>query len=201
MEAELATMRLTLSNRFPLVSGAPQDSATVYTDATGPGLDLYYKGALVAHSLRLLIGDEAFFGAVTRLVYGRPDPRPGNFAPLYATTPDFIALVNDEAGRDLGWFFAAYVYQAALPELLMSRDGDRIALEWKTASGPFPMPVEVEVDGRVQTLAMAEGRGAFTAPANAHILIDPRNRVLRRLDFVDAYQTRQREAGPAGPRH
>ena len=201
MEAELATMRLTLANRFPLVSGKPQDSATVYTDATGPGLDLYYKGALVAHSLRLLIGDEAFFGAVTRLVYGRPDPRPGNFEPLYATTPDFIALVNDEAGRDLGWFFAAYVYQAALPDLVLTRDGDRVALEWKTASGPFPMPVEVEVDGRVQALAMADGKGVFAAPANAHVVIDPRNRVLRRLDFVDAWQARQREAGPAEPRH
>ncbi|MDQ8030002.1 MAG: M1 family metallopeptidase, partial [Brevundimonas sp.] len=117
MEAELAEMRKSLSNRFPLVSGRPQDSGTVYTDATGPGLDLYYKGALVAHSLRLLIGDEAFFRSLTRLVYDRPDPRPGNFRPVYRTTPDFIRIVNEEAGRDLGWFFAAYVYQAALPRL------------------------------------------------------------------------------------
>ncbi len=199
MEAELATMRLTLTNRFPLVSGAPKDSATVYTAATGPGLDLYYKGALVAHSLRLLIGDEAFFGAVTRLVYGRPDPRPGNFQPRYASTPEFIALVNAAAGRDLGWFFDAYVYQAALPELVMTRAGDQVSLEWKTAGGPFPMPVEVEVDGRLRTLAMADGKDRFTAPAAAHILVDPRNRVLRRLDFVDAYQARQREAAPAEP--
>ncbi len=201
MEAELATMRLTLSNRFPLVSGQPQESATVYTDATGPGLDLYYKGALVAHSLRLLIGDEAFFSAITRLVYGRPDPRPGNFQPRYATTSEFIALVNDEAGRDLGWFFDAYVYQATLPELVMTREGDRTALEWKTAGGPFPLPVEVEIDGRVQILAMADGKGEFTAPATAHILVDPRNRLLRRLDFVDAYQARQRETGPADSSH
>ncbi len=199
MEAELATMRLTLTNRFPLVSGAPKDSATVYTAATGPGLDLYYKGALVAHSLRLLIGDEAFFGAVTRLVYGRPDPRPGNFQPRYASTPEFIALVNAAAGRDLGWFFDAYVYQAALPELVMTRAGDKVSLEWQTASGPFPMPVEVEVDGRLRTLAMADGKDGFTAPAAAHILVDPRNRVLRRLDFVEAYQARQREAAPAEP--
>ena len=145
----------------------------------------------MAHSLRLLIGDEAFFGAVTRLVYGRPDPRPGNFEPLYATTPDFIALVNDEAGRDLGWFFAAYVYQAALPELVMSRDGDRVALEWQTASGPFPMPVEVEIDGRTHVLPMTGGRGEIAVPDGAHVLIDPANKLLRQLDFIDAWQADQ----------
>jgi len=201
MEAELATMRLTLQNRFPLVSGRAQDSGTVYTDATGPGLDLYYKGALVAHSLRLLIGDEAFHRSVTRLVYGRADPRPGNFRPLYATTPDFIRLVEDEAGRDLKWFFDAYVYQAALPDLQMTRAGDRVTLQWVTASGPFPMPVEVEVDGRSRKLDMRNGQSTFSAPASAHILIDPHNKVLRRLDFVDAWQARQREEGPTAPRH
>jgi aminopeptidase N len=202
MESELTTMRLALHNTFPLVSGRPQDSATVYTDATGPGLDLYNKGALVAHSLRMLIGDEAFKRSLTRLVYGRPDPRPGNFEPLYATTPDFIRIAGQESHRDLGWFFAAYVYQAALPRLDMTRDGDRITLTWADTADAFPMPVEVEVDGQVRTLPMRDGRGAFTAPSSAHILIDPHNKVLRQLDFIDAYQARQREDnGPARPRH
>ncbi|NBW12008.1 MAG: M1 family peptidase [Caulobacteraceae bacterium] len=202
MEAELATMRLALHNTFPLVSGKPQDSATVYTDATGPGLDLYYKGALVAHSLRTLIGDEAFKRSLTRLVYGRPDPRPGNFEPLYASTPDFIRIVNEESHRDLGWFFATYVYQAALPKLVLTRDGDRATVTWADTAGSFPMPVEVEVDGQLRTLPMRDGKGDFTAPEGAHIILDPSNKLLRQLDFIDAYQARQREdAGPARPQH
>ncbi|HEX8471398.1 MAG TPA: M1 family metallopeptidase [Brevundimonas sp.] len=202
MEAELATMRLTLKNNFPLVSGRVQDSGTVYTDATGPGLDLYYKGALVAHSLRLLIGDEAFQRSLTRLVYGRPDPRPGNFEALYASTPDFIRIVEEESHRHLGWFFSTYLYQAALPQLEMTRNGDRVSLNWINAAGAFPMPLEVEVDGQVRSLAMRDGHDAFTAPAGAHILIDPHNKVLRQLDFVDAYQARQREeSGAPQPRH
>ncbi len=202
MEAELATMRLALHNTFPLVSGKPQDSATVYTDATGPGLDLYYKGALVAHSLRMLIGDEAFKRSLTRLVYGRPDPRPGNFEPLYASTPDFIRIVNEESHRDLGWFFATYVYQAALPKLVLTRDGDRATVAWADTAGTFPMPVEVEVDGQLRTLQMRDGKGDFAAPEGAHIILDPHNKVLRQLDFIDAYQARQREdAGSGRPRH
>ena len=199
MESELATMRLALKNRFPLVSGKSQDAATVYNDATGPGLDLYNKGALVAHSLRLLIGDAAFDRSLTRLVYGRVDPRPGNFEPRYATTPEFVRIVNEESRRDLGWFFAAYLYQAGLPRLDMSRDGDRVTLTWVTASGPFPMPVEVEVDGEVQTLSMRDGSGTFRARPDAHILLDPHNRLLRQLDFIDAYQARQREPSASAP--
>ena len=145
METELAAMRLTVKNTYPLVAGRPQDAGAVYHDLTGPGLDLYYKGALVAHSLRLMIGDEAFKRSLTRLVYGRPDPKPGNFKPLYATTPDFIRIVEDESRRDLGWFWKAYLYQAALPRLDMSRDGERVTLTWVTASGDFPIPLLVFV--------------------------------------------------------
>jgi len=195
MQSELQTMRLTLSNRFPLVSGQPRDAGTVYNGETGPGLDLYYKGALIAHTLRLYIGDEAFYESLRRLVYGRPDPKPGNFAPRYATTPEFIAIVNAVTDRDLGWFFDAYLYQAALPDLVMSRDGERVTLEWKTGNGrPFPLPVEVEVDGRLRALPMTGGRAAFTAPAGAHILLDPGSKVLRRLEYLEIWKASQAPA-------
>jgi len=199
MQSELQTMRLTLANRFPVVSGKPQDAGTVYNGETGPGLDLYYKGALIAHTLRLHIGDEAFYESLRRLVYGRPDPKPGNFAPRYATTPEFIAIVNEVTGRDLGWFFDAYLYQAALPDLVMTRDGERVTLEWKTGNGrAFPLPVEVEVDGKLRALPMTNGRAAFTAPANAHILLDPGSKVLRRLEYLEVWKASQ--SAPAAAR-
>ena len=191
MEAELAEMRKTVANRFPLVSGRSQDSGTVYNGETGPGLDLYYKGALVAHSLRLLIGDEAFFRSLRRLIYDTPDPRPGQFHPLYRTTPDLIRIVSEEAGRDMGWFFATYVYQADLPRLELTREGGRADIRWTHAAGRFPMPVEVEVDGRSITLDMSNGRASFDAPADAHILVDPHNKVLRHLDFIEAFKSRR----------
>ncbi|WP_292036673.1 MULTISPECIES: M1 family metallopeptidase [unclassified Brevundimonas] len=192
MQSELQTMRLTLSNRFPMVSGKPQDAGTVYDGETGPGLDLYYKGALIAHTLRLYIGDDAFYESLRRLVYGRADPKPGNFQPRYATTPDYVAIVNEVTGRDLNWFFDAYLYQAALPDLVMTRDGERVTLEWRTGNGrPFPLPVEVEVDGRTRALTMTDGRATFTAPASAHILLDPGSRVLRRLEYLEVWKASQ----------
>jgi len=192
MQASLLTQRQALLNRHPIVSGERRTEDQVYDDTRGPGLDIYNKGSLIAHSLRLLIGDEAFFNAVRRLAYGRPDPRPGNFSPRYASTGDFLDLVNEESGRDLTWFFRAYLYQAALPDLRQTRDGDRLGLEWITGDGgPFPMPVEVEVDGAVTTLPMTGNRGEITAASGAHVLIDPRNRLLRRLEHIETWKARQ----------
>lgn len=193
MQTELAEQQQGLINRFPVVSGELRSEGEVYDGEVGPGNDIYSKGSLIAHSLRMLIGDEAFFRAVTTLVYGRPDPRPGNFEPIYRSTPDFLRIVNDITGRDYGWFFRGYLYQAALPVLNETREDGTLTLSWTTGDGAaFPMPVEVAIDGPVETLAMTDGRGAIAVPAAAHIVIDPQNKVLRRLDFIETYQARRR---------
>ena len=189
--AMMAEQRKNILNRQPLVSGRSRTSDEVYQlEKGGPGQDIYYKGAWVLHTLRYLIGDKAFFDATTRLVYGRPDPRPGNFKPRFTTTDEFQAVMNAAAGRDLGWFYDVYLRSAALPELIQTRDGERLTLEWKTPVGhPFPLPVEVQVDGRVQRVAMEGGRETLTIPADAHVVIDPMARILRRSPAIEAMQT------------
>ena len=187
-QATMNEQRTALVNRYPVVSGRPLTEEQVYEGDVGPGNDIYYKGSQILHTLRLLIGDAAFYEATRRLVYGRPDPQPGNFEPRFATTQDFVTIVEQVTGREMSWFFDAYLYQAALPDLKTTRQGDMLALEWVTGNGgPFPMPIEVEVDGQVTTLAMTDNRGTLSVPADAHVLIDPMNKVLRRLDAVDAY--------------
>lgn len=189
MQRELANQREGLINKYPVVSGTPKTEDEVYKADNGPGNDIYSKGSLISHSLRMLIGDAAFHKAITRLVYGRPDPQPGNFAPLYRSTDDFLQIVNQVTGQDYGWFFRGYLYNAALPVLEETREGGRLRLQWTTGDGEaFPMPLEVEIDGAVQTVAMTGGRGEIAVPTDAHILIDPQNKVLRQMDVIDELQ-------------
>jgi aminopeptidase N len=188
--AMMAEQRKGILNRQPLVSGRLRTSDEVYQlEKGGPGTDIYYKGAWVLHTLRYLIGDAAFFDATRRLVYGRPDPKPGNFKPRFTTTPEFEMLMSAAAGRDLGWFYRVYLRSAALPELIETRDGDQLTLEWKVpGAGPFPLPVDVQVDGVVQRVAMDAGRATIAVPASAHVVIDPMARVLRRSPAIEAMQ-------------
>jgi aminopeptidase N len=191
--AALMQQRASIRNKAPLVSGKHKREEDIYdTKRGGPGGDIYTKGSLVLHTLRGLIGDTAFFRAVRELVYGTPDPRPGNFAPRYATTPDFIGLAERASGRDLGWFFQAYMYQAALPELSAVRHGDSLDLAWTTAGrAPFPMPLEVRVGERVVTVPMTDGRGSVVLPAGATYTLDPHSKILRREERFEAFQRYQ----------
>ncbi|WP_292022980.1 MULTISPECIES: M1 family metallopeptidase [unclassified Brevundimonas] len=189
MQRELANQREGLINNYPVVSGTSKTEDEVYKGDVGPGNDIYSKGSLISHSLRMLIGDAAFHAAITRLVYGRPDPQPGNFAPLYRSTDDFLQIVNAVTGQDYGWFFRGYLYNAALPVLTQTREGGLLRLEWTTGDGGvFPMPVEVEIDGGVQVVAMTGGRGEIAVAPGAHVLIDPQNKVLRQMDVIDDLQ-------------
>lgn len=177
----------------PIVSGGARTEEEVYeAGKNGPGTDIYYKGSWALHTLRGLIGDAAFFRAIRLTVYGRADPQPGNFTPRYGTTAEFEANVATAAGRDLAWFFDAYLRRADLPDLVEQRSERGLSLAWR-AGGPFPMPVEVDVDGRRERVAMADGHGFIAASPEAHIVIDPEKRILRRSPAVEAFRQWQRE--------
>ncbi|WP_293977089.1 M1 family metallopeptidase [Sphingomonas sp.] len=188
-DAMMLDYRRRIRNVHPLVAGASRTSGEVDDARTGPGTDMYLKGAWVLHTLRLLIGDRAFFAATRELVYGRSDPRPGNFTPVFRTTSDFVTIVNRVTRRDYRWFFDVYLYQAALPRLETRRQGRDLLLRWKTPGDrPFPLPVELGVDGRIIRVAMIGNRGRVGVGADSHVVIDPGARILMQSDGVDAYQ-------------
>src|SRR3546814_15761499 len=83
-------------------------------------------GSGVANMLGQLVGDEDFFKSIRTLVYGRPDPRPGNFGPQFGTTQGFLKIVDEVTGEDYKWFFDVYFYQAKLPRLVQTREGGQI---------------------------------------------------------------------------
>ncbi len=187
--------RKRVQSRVPLAPEGFVSSAYYEDTAAGWGSDIYFKGAWVLHSLRGLIGDQAFFAATRRLVYGRDDPAPGNFAPLTRSTEDFRRIVEDVTGQPMGWFFATYFRTAGLPELVATREGTTLRLEWKTAAAePFAMPVEVAVDGLLTRVAMPGGQGELTLPAaDSHFVLDPDARILHADPEISAWQAQEED--------
>lgn len=187
--AALMKMRSTLMLRHPVVAGRSMVEKDVSSADRGPGNDVYYKGALMLHTLRGLIGDDAFFRATREVVYGTDAPKPGNFRPRYASTSNYVALVNRITGKDYGWFFDVYLRSVKLPELVATRDAGGLALVWKTEGDkPFPMPVQVRVGKRVVEVPMTDGRGRIALAAGESFTLDPHSRVLRELPHMAEYQ-------------
>jgi aminopeptidase N len=196
-EARYAAMmdaqRLRIVNAAPVVQGKVLTEEQVYEPGKGgAGQDIYFKASWMLHTLRWLIGDAAFFEAIRRVVYGRPDPKPGNFAPRYGSTAAFEAAVETATGKDYGWFFDVYLRERALPELVtVVRADEGLALSWRTAGRPFPMPVELMVDGETRRVDMTGGKALVVMANTARAVIDPHARVLKRSRQVEEYQTWQ----------
>ncbi|QCB43398.1 M1 family peptidase [Sphingomonas sp. PAMC26645] len=192
----MQTERASIMNLKPITQQRVTTEEEVYeADKGGAGQDIYYKGSWMLHTLRGLIGDKAFFDVTRLAVYGRSDPKPGNFAPRFGPTKEFEALVRKVTGKDHKWFFDVYLRQAALPELVETRTGNTLGLVWKVpGNGPFPLPVQVQIDGKTRTLPMTGGKASLSVPVSAHVVIDPDALVLRRsvaLEDVAAWKAAQ----------
>ncbi|AKH43360.1 aminopeptidase N [Altererythrobacter atlanticus] len=199
-DAAMWGLRKRIHSRVPV---APHEevSSTLYDDADAKwGQDIYYKGAWIAHTLRGLIGDDAFFASLRRMVYGRPDPAPGNFAPRRGTTAEFRQIAEEESGRDLGWFFDAYLRQAELPRLIAEQDGRMLRLKWESGSDQtFAMPVDVQVSDRLVHVPMVDGTGSVDLILpDAHYVLDPFGMILRDNPAIAAWQKQQQDKAKAG---
>lgn len=173
---------LQLKNCAPVVlPGDPKGGAAFASD-------IYGKAAWTLHTLRWLMGDEAFWRATRRLLYDTATPwqLPYPLTTRYRSTEDFIAIVNQEAKRDFIWLFDVYLRQAALPELVLERTPTQLKLRWQVEGGkPFPMPVPLAINGQLRVVQMPDGAAQIDVAPADHVQADPEMKLLRKLDLID----------------
>lgn len=168
-------------NNMPI---APDGSRT--TREMFDGRDIYMKGAWVLHSLRKLMGDDAFFMALREMLYpGSSEPeRNATISARFTDTQEFINIVETVSGRKKDWFFTTYLKHSELPVLEKKWDGNSLILSWSTPSGDvFPMPVEICEEQRCITV-IPDGKTPVSIEYPDKLKIDPNNHVLR----SDLYQ-------------
>jgi aminopeptidase N len=175
----LQSIRRRVRNDAPV---APREATSAKQVYTG---DIYFKGAWILHTLRYLLGDEVFFTSLRRMAY--PDPElersTDGRACRFATTDDYLALVESLSGQDLDWFFEVYLHHAPLPCLRFERREQELFLAWEVENGlDFPMPIDVRLGMELRrTTIPAEGVVLPLAPG-LPFEIDPDVRVLRSAD-------------------
>ena len=123
-----------LKNVKAVAPREPRTTTEMYLlppDFTKSDGDIYGKGALILHTLRYYIGDEAFFRSLRRMAY--PDPQMEKVTNgkqiNFGTTDDFLRIAERESGKDLKWFFELYLRQPALPKLSAETKSDQLNVE------------------------------------------------------------------------
>lgn len=182
---ELEGNRGSIRNLKPLAPREAQSTDQMYFIDANSGVsnhDIYYKGAWVLHTLRFLVGDDVFRQSLRRFAYPTPELErvtDGSHT-RFVTTDDYVALVNQLAGRDLSWFFEVYVRQPELPRLISERQEGALLLRWEVPGDqPFPMPVEVAIEGQVVRVEMPDGMGQVEVADGQEVSIDPNRWLLR----------------------
>lgn len=181
----LAGLRQGIRNRQAV---APREARTamqmymVAPDYLNSDGDIYGKGALILHTLRYLIGDEAFFKSLRRMAY--PDPKMEQMKDgrqfRFATTDDFRRIAEQASGMKLDWFFDVYLRQPALPRLITETKGNSLLLRWDApAALKFPMPVEVQTGGQTRRVEMNQDGATLPFEAGQTPVVDPKNKILK----------------------
>ncbi|MGH1366703.1 MAG: M1 family metallopeptidase [Calditrichia bacterium] len=169
---------------------APRESQTAteryflppdYLESDG---DVYNKGSLVLHALRFVIGKENMLLSLRRFAYPTEEweKRLDGSQCRFVTTDDYLRTAESIYKQPLDWFFEVYLRNAALPELEIERVGKQLTLKWKTVKDlPFPMPLEISIDGNVQRYDFINGELELNVPSEAEVKVDPKNWVLKKM--------------------
>lgn len=149
--------------------------------------DIYGKGACILHTLRYLIGEEAFFRSLRRMAYPSKemekitDGRQARFV----NTDDFLAIAEKESGMELDWFFELYLRQPALPKLkyeqVENNEGRMsVNFSWETPNNmPFDMPIPVKVNGEMRQVKVKDNFGWMLLLKGEEIVVDPEGWILK----------------------
>lgn len=152
------------------------------------GGTVYEKGSWVVHMLRGLVGDEAFFAALRDYL--------DTYGGANASTSEFEESFEQSTGRDLSWFFDAYVYGTGEPTFQFGYqpDGDSVIVAIESDMDlPFDVPVRLTTsDGTVdRTVHLQDGSACVRLEAGAAVTdaaLDPDLWILTldRLTLPDA---------------
>jgi aminopeptidase N len=182
--AYVSNLRRRIFNQKPVAPTEPRSAAQMYftEGRRSSDNDVYFKGAVVLHMLRYLLGEETLRLALRRMAYPEPELEQvtdGTHVRL-VDTEDFIELVESLSGDELDWFFDVYLRQPKLPELVVLREANRLDLKWNTPDDlPVPMPVDVRIGDRLTRVAMDEGSVSMEIAEDAEVEIDPLDWILK----------------------
>ncbi len=192
-EAYLLAMRNRMKNTRNKQAVAPRESKMAFQvymaepDYVKSDGDIYGKGASVLHTLRYLIGDEAFFRALRRMAYPtkKIEAMKDGSQSRFVTTDDFKNVAEKESKMDLDWFFEMYLRQPFLPRLNVEQVENNqgrmsVNLKWETPNGmPFNMPVEVKIGDDIRRISFEKNFAVMPIQKGQEMTVDPNGWVLK----------------------
>lgn len=162
-------------NRLAVAPKAFQSAQEIYK------APIYSKGSWILHTLRGLVGDEAFFKILRQMAYPNQamEQETEGRQVRFASTDDFQFICELISGKSLDWFFEVYLRHAPLPILHSKVSGNQLTLRWETENDlPFEMPIQVELGDEVKTYEVTRTGVTIEFEKGIKPVVDPEGWLL-----------------------
>ena len=112
--------------------------------------DMYYKGALMLHTLRTIINSDSLWWEIIKSFYKQNRLKS-------VITSDFINLVNQMTGKNYNIFFEQYLKTKSIPTLVISRKKISkykitFKYKWESELSNFDMPVVIKTNNKEEII-------------------------------------------------
>jgi aminopeptidase N len=112
--------------------------------------DMYYKGALMLHTLRTIINNDQLWWEIIKSFYKQNRLKS-------VITSDFVKLVNQMTGKNYDLFFEQYLKTKSIPTLVISRkkiSKNKVSLyfKWESELSNFDMPVIIKTNNKEEII-------------------------------------------------
>jgi len=161
-----------IANKKPIIPKRDADSHEVYHG------DIYKKGAHLMHTLRFLLGDSVFFGALKEFATD-----PAYTYQNMVVTDDFLNLIDKNSTEDYRAFLSDFLYTTRLPAVQVDSLGDnRYTLSIPNID--YTLPMEVTLDQGIQRIRLS--KNPFEVYSTMAPIVDQREWFLKQgFDIAD----------------
>ncbi|WP_158858952.1 M1 family metallopeptidase [Lunatibacter salilacus] len=156
---KVADAKKRIKNDLPVVSPPESHSDIAYHP------DVYTKGAFIMHSLRFMLGDDAFFP----LLQGIAHQEVFTYA-NQASTVDLIDYLSKDSDLDIKEFLSWYLYREDLPKVSVKKKKKNIYLISLPGS-TFSLPIDVKTEKGIERITLSST--PIEVNSSAHVEVDP----------------------------
>jgi hypothetical protein len=103
--------------------------------------DMYPKGALLLHTVRSIIDDDAKWFSILKGLNT-------DFRHDIVTSAEVEDYIIKKSGKDLSKVFDQYLRHAALPQFQLREEGGKVQFRWRADVEGFDMPVKASIKGK-----------------------------------------------------
>jgi len=160
---KMANVRKGIKNERPIIPKRNADTDEVYQG------DIYSKGSYLMHTLRYMMGDEAFFKTIK--AYASND---ANTYENFASTDQFISFFSSYTTVEIAPYIKMHLTTTKLINPIVNNLGND---EYEINLGvPFELPVDIEIEGKVERMLIIKQ----IVKSKSKPIIDPLNWYLKK---------------------